>query len=228
MNIHSLVETIRRRPGMYLGSNSITPLMHFIDGYKFAQNELGKDKNSEIFPLDFWYFHEFVKVKLGFSSSVAGWCNLILQSCNGDEKKALEMFFTLYDEFEQIRPVKYWKAVLTAENIEYNNSCRHCYRMTGEDHEEREPIYDKPLFAYIIELDLVGKTAYLLVVETENSVEAEHWLYNSFEQAASSDCIPESAETYFGKIDNWAEFSEPPKFSKKVKKDGPQIQVTVF
>lgn len=231
MNIHNLIQTIRRRPGMFLGSLSIKPLMHFINGYKFAQNELGKNNDSEIFPLDFWFFHEFVKVKLGFSSSVPGWCNLILQSCNGDEKKALEMFFTLYDEFEQIRPVKYWKAVLTAENIEYNNSCRHCYRMTGTDinnHDEREPIYDKPLAVYITELELVGKTAYLLVTETENAIEAEHWFYNSFEQAASNDCIPESAETYFGKIDNWTEFPEPPEFSKKVKKESPQIQVTVF
>lgn len=213
---------------MYLGSNSITPLMHFINGYKFAQIELGNNNDREVFPLDFWYFHEFAKVKLGFSSSVPGWCNLILQSCDGDEKKALEMFFTLYDEFEQIRPVKYWKAILSAENIEYNNSCRHCYRVKGADHDEREPIYDKPLAAYITELDLVGKTAYLLVIETENSIEAEHWLYDSFEQAARNKAIPESAETYFGKIDNWTEFFEPPEFSKKVKNESSQIQVTAF
>lgn len=208
---------------MYLGSNSIKPLMHFIDGYKFAQIELGNNNDREVFPLDFWYFHEFVKVKLGFSSSVPGWCNLILQSCNGDEKKALEKFFVLYDEFEQLKPVKHWKAALTAENIAYNNGCRHCYRMTGENHDEREPIYDKPLAVCIIELDLVGKTAYLLVVETEKAIEAEHWLYNSFEQAARNPYIPESAETYFGKIENWTEFPEPPEFGSKIKSESSEI-----
>lgn len=213
---------------MFLGSNSITPLVHFINGYQFAKRETGESGNSELFPLDFRYFHEFVKVKLGFSSSVPGWRNLILETCEGDEKKALEMFFALYDEFEQIRPVKYWKAALTAENIEYNNNCRHCYKAKGANYDEREPIYDKPLAVYITELELVGKTAYLLVVETENAVEAEDWLYDSFEQAARNSCIPESAETYFGKIENWTEFPEPPEFSKKVKEESSQIQVNVF
>lgn len=213
---------------MFLGSNGITPLVHFINGYLFAKRESEDNKNSALFPLDFWYFHEFVKVKLGFSSSVPGWRNLILETCGGDEKKALEMFFALYDEFEQICPVKYWKAALTAENIEYNNNCRHCYRMVGADHNEREPIYDNPLAVYITELDLVGKTAYLLVIESENAIEAEHWLYDSFEQAARNRCIPESAETYFGKIDSWMEYPEPPEFFKKVKDEGSQIQAKVF
>lgn len=221
MSIHSLIETVRRRPGMFLGSNSITALMHFINGYRFAERETAgnSEKTSEprLFPLDFWFFHEFAKIKLGFHSSVAGWRNLILETCDGDEKKALEMFFTLFDEFEQIRPVRYWKAVLSAENIAYNDECQHCYKMEGTDNTKRKPIYDKPLAAYIIELDLTEKNGYLLVVETEKTIDPEHWLYESFEQAARNSCIPESAETYFGKINNWEELSDPPFFTKIIR-----------
>lgn len=232
MSVYDLIETVRVRPGMYLGSNSVTALMHFINGYRFAELEAAAKSEEHakptLFPLDFWYFHEFTKVKLGFSSSVAGWRNLILETCGGDEKKALEMFFTLFDEFEQIRPVRYWKAVLSAENIAYNDGCRHCYRMTGADHSERKPIYDKPLAAYIIELDLTGKTAYLLVIETENGIKPEHWLYSSFEQAAKNKAIPESAETYFGKIGNWTELSAPPEFGKILQAESLGIQVQKF
>lgn len=221
MSIYNLIETIRVRPGIYLGSNSITALMHFINGYRFAERET-EDFSSQapaptLFPLDFWYFHEFTKIKLGFSSSVPGWKNLILETCGGDEKKALETFFPMFDEFRNIRPVRYWKAVLTAENIAYNDGCEHCYRMTGTDHSAREPIYENPLAAYIIELDLTDKTAYLLAVETKADIRPEHWFYESFEQAARNRHIPESAETYFGKIENWQKRGEPPRFDKDIR-----------
>lgn len=219
MSVYDLIETIRVRPGMYLGSNSITALMNFIQGYLFAQREAvpPSDTQSSLFPLDFWYFHEFTKIKLGFSSSVPGWKNLILETCGGDEKKALEAFFPMFDEFGNIRPVRYWKAVLTAENIAYNDDCKHCYRMTGADHSIREPIYNKPLAAYIIELDLAEKNAFLLAVETEDDIRPEHFFYESFEQAAHNRYIPESAETYFGKIENWQKHNEPPSFDKNIR-----------
>lgn len=144
-----------------------------------------------------------------------GWRNLILEECGGDEKKALEMFFPLYDEFEQIRPTRYWKTVLTAENIAYNNDCQHCYRVPGyPDNLEREPIFDKPLTAYITELDLIGKTAYLLTIETEAAAEHEREFFRSFEDAAHGWGIHTGAENYFGKIDNWQEFNEPLHFDK--------------
>lgn len=207
---------------MYIGANSISALDFFLAGYRFAKWEAegfenhAKSPARSLFPLDFWYFHEFAKIKTGAHRSVPGWRNLILEACGGDEKKGLEMFFTLYDEFEQLRPIQYWKAVLTAENIAYNDDCRHCYRMKDPHGTERQPIYNKPLAAYIIELDLIGKTAYLLVVETEDTIEVEHWFYKSFEQAARNRCIPESAATYFGKIDDWQEFDEPPEFNKPI------------
>ena len=200
---------------MYLDSKSITALWHFIYGYQGAKSEMLKPEErtkTSPFPLDFWYFHEFVKVKLGAYSSVPGWRNIILEECGGDEAKGLEMFFSLYDEFERIRPTRYWKAVLTAENIAYNNDCQHCYRMTGENHTKKEPIFDKPLAAYITELDLTGKTAYLLVVETENSVKDEKEFFRTFEEAAHGWGVHSGAQTYFGKIDNWQEINELTEF----------------
>lgn len=222
MNIHDLVQKIRVRTPMYIGANSLSALHFFLNGYQFAKREAeGFDNHAKspaqpLFPLDFWYFHEFAKIKVGAHSSVPGWRNLILEACGGDEKKGLETFFTLYDEFERIRPVRYWKAVLTAENIAYNDDCQHCYKMKDVNSSERQPIYNKPLAAYIIELDLTEKTAYLLVVETEDTFEVEHWFYKSFEQAAANSAIPESAATYFGKIDDWQELDNLPEFNKPI------------
>lgn len=67
--IYGLIETVRIRPGMYLGSNSLTPLMHFINGYKFAQFEKceveGSDREYtyQLVPLDFKFFSEFTYLK---------------------------------------------------------------------------------------------------------------------------------------------------------------------
>lgn len=85
--------------------------------------------------------------------------------------------------------------------------------MCGADYSEKRPIFDKPLAAYVIKLTA---PAYLLAVETERDMRLGMFFYNSFEQAAGNRHIPESAETYFGKIDNWQEFPEPPSFSKKI------------
>ncbi|MDE7229385.1 MAG: hypothetical protein K2N56_02790 [Oscillospiraceae bacterium] len=223
MNIHDLVQRIRVRTPMYIGANSISALHFFLNGYNFAkweaegfENHAKNDPAYSLFPLDFWYFHEFAKIKVGAYSSVPGWRNLILKACGGDEKKGLETFFTMYDEFEQLSPVRYWKAVLTAENIAYNDDCQHCYRMSGTDETKREPVYTKPLAAYIIELDLTGKTAFLLVVETEETIEVKNEFYESFEQAAQNQNSYDGAATYFGKIDNWQELDEPPEFNKPI------------
>ncbi|GIP43636.1 hypothetical protein J45TS6_20950 [Paenibacillus sp. J45TS6] len=47
-------------------------------------------------------FHEFVKVKLGYSESTSGWYNMIFEK-NDDEEKSFDVFFQLYDEFNNLK-----------------------------------------------------------------------------------------------------------------------------
>ena len=49
MSIHSVINCIRKRPGMYLGGNSITALSHFLNGYTIAESDLGFDFQKELF-----------------------------------------------------------------------------------------------------------------------------------------------------------------------------------
>ena len=106
MGISDMIDTIRRRPGLFLGSDSITALWHFLDGYQAAEREYALCWREELFPLPFRYFHEYTGYRL-HGSSVMGWCQLILNACNGEEKTALQNFFEFYDEFMQIPVERY-------------------------------------------------------------------------------------------------------------------------
>lgn len=198
-DIYNVIETIRKRPGMYLGSNSITALMHFLDGYRFAERVYDVNWRNELFPLNFDYMHEFVNVKLKCSNN-AGWCHNILEVCNGNEAMALNHFFELYDEFVQVRMKRYWKTILTEKNIEWNNSMEHGGSMRADI---KTLWFKNPLAVYVIELTI---PAYILLVETTETICLEREFFSSAEEAKRTASIPFSAEVYFGKIDSWEEY----------------------
>lgn len=197
MAIDDMINTIRKRPGLFLGNNSITALWHFLNGYQAAERDFGVDWKGELFPLRFKYMSEFINIRLECHNNL-GWCSHILTFCNGDEKKALDMFFDLYDEYKQIGMKKYWKAVLSEENIQWNNSMEHGVSMKNN---EKGPMFVDPVAVYVIELTI---SAYILAVETLNYIKLEPRFFQSLESAKSG-TIPFSAQTYFGKIDSWEE-----------------------
>ena len=171
---YELIEMIRVRPGMYLGSNSITALMTFLQGYQFALHEFRVFDDAcrdNLFPLDFCF-----------------------------------KFFELFDEFKKIRAERCWRAILSAENIAYNNSMEHGYALLGD---EKQPIYDNPVCAYVIKLTI---PAYLLAVETNAELRIERQFYHTFEHAVGYNHFRGSAEEYFGKIDGWTEVPDIDKF----------------
>ncbi len=98
-NIYELINLIRPRLGMYIGENTITAMRSFLFGYGFAL-EVHKIKRESEEP-DFALFHDFVANKYNEESSTAGWCNLILKHNENDQKKSLEVFFNLVEEFRQ-------------------------------------------------------------------------------------------------------------------------------
>ena len=59
MNTHNLIEKIRKCPAMYLGSESITALYHFLNGYHMAEYDNGivSEPRKKLFPLDFYFMH---------------------------------------------------------------------------------------------------------------------------------------------------------------------------
>lgn len=197
MAIDNVINTIRKRPGMFLGNNSITALWHFLDGYRAAEMDLGVCWKGELFPLRFKYMSEFTNIRLDCHNNL-GWCNHILSFCNGDEKRALDMFFDLYDEYKQIGMRRYWKAVLSEKNIQWSNSMDYSVSMRNN---KKEPMFADPVAVYVIELTI---SAYILAVETLNHIQLGSQFYQSLESAKSG-TIPFSAQTYFGKIDSWEE-----------------------
>lgn len=214
MGISDMIDTIRRRPGMFLGSNSITALWHFLDGYQAAEREYALCRREELFPLPFRYFHEYTGYRLQ-GSSVMGWRLLILNACNGEEETALQKFFDFYDEFRQVKMKRYWKAVLSEENIAWNDQMKGVCRCSLPDNSVlgppyaigdltvREPVYCNPLAVYVIELTI---PVCILAVETAADIRLEIQFFVSPEKAKGDGLFPEGAEIYFGHIDSWEEF----------------------
>lgn len=201
MGISDAIDTIRKRPGMYLGSKSITALSHFLNGYQFAQQDYGVGGVERLFPLNFKFMHEFTKIQLCKDDNL-GWCNHILNACDGDEEKALDKFWELYDEFKEVKMKKCWKAILSEDNIQYNDSMKYTYAMRMDG---KEAIFNNPRAVYLIELTI---PAFMLIVETVDGIQPVLQFFSSLEQAKGSSKIPTGAEQYFGKINLWKEVTE--------------------
>ena len=95
-NIYEIIDLVRLRPQMYIGENKLSTLTSFLAGVHFA---LGINGVKE-FP-EFNKFHAWVREeKFKLNPLSVGYCKTILGQTNGDEKKGLEMFFELIDEFK--------------------------------------------------------------------------------------------------------------------------------
>lgn len=214
MDVSNRIDMIRRRPGMFIGGNSITALWYYLNGYLAAERDNTTYREEGLFPLPFRYMSSYTEHRLHVHDN-RGWYYLILNFCDGVEDIALQKFFELYDGFRRVRMKRYWKAVLTQDNIAWNNqmkracSCSVQPGYTGfgvggriDDMTVREPIYHNPLAVYVIELTIF---AYILAIETDSSIQLEWRFFSSPELAMGDKLFPEGAEVYFGPIDSWEE-----------------------
>ena len=95
-NLYQHLDQIKPRPALYLGRLSISKLDSYINGYQAACSFKGIEE--QLTPR--WaLFHEFAKRKTNFYESTGGWCYMILSHCEGDEERAIELFFEYFDEF---------------------------------------------------------------------------------------------------------------------------------
>lgn len=74
--IPSLLEQIKKRPGMFLGSKSLTGLYHFLNGYAVACSD-NNFKNILDIPRS---FHDWCAYRTHFTESTSGWRNYDLRS----------------------------------------------------------------------------------------------------------------------------------------------------
>ncbi|MEP1305938.1 MAG: hypothetical protein ABJK11_16225 [Balneola sp.] len=139
-NIFELIELIKKRPGLYIADSNITSIQNFIYGYDLACL-VNNIEHKNVFPL-FWYFHEWIKEKYNWSSSTAGWKNIILQENNNDEIKSLDVFFAQIEEFKKLHPISIEYIELTKENLEFNNS-ENCKMKT---YNPKTKLFDLPIY----------------------------------------------------------------------------------
>ena len=96
MEIFELLDKIRNRPGLYLGTNSIERLAAFLNGYYFCRKsfEFPSSKQDQI-----WFaFQKWVQKKYSIRTSQS-WSQIIL-FFSIDESEALENFFRHLEEFK--------------------------------------------------------------------------------------------------------------------------------
>jgi hypothetical protein len=98
----SVLDRLRKHPGLYLGECSLTALWHFISGYgqALATHAIPYESDPLALPRD---FHDWVAYRLHFKESTSGWRNMILGRV-GSEKEGLDQFFTLLEEYNARKP----------------------------------------------------------------------------------------------------------------------------
>ena len=95
IQLYDLLQNIKEKPGMYLGSASVTDLFIFLCGYKCACREMGLPLSEQ--EKEFREFQPWLQEKFKISTS-ASWAKIImLYSTN--ESYGLELFFKLLAEF---------------------------------------------------------------------------------------------------------------------------------
>ncbi|KJD39619.1 hypothetical protein [Paenibacillus polymyxa] len=167
----SVMNLIKEKPGMYLGKKSFTMLYGFITGFSYAEEDNKLEDHSTLFPLPFWFFHEFVKVKLGYYESTSGWYNMIFEKNNYDEDFSVDVFFQLYDEFNNLKIQSCISAILSEENKHFHiHDPSTPKRLTGSD-ENGNPLYE-PYFSdpeQIFLIKMPNGLGYLRVITTKKT-----------------------------------------------------------
>jgi hypothetical protein len=95
-DLYDILDKMRERPAMYLGSSSITKLESYINGFFQGLNGETQEKPS------FDGFNDFID-NYYQNFDVAGWRNKILANHYGNEEEAILKFYELLDEFRLIK-----------------------------------------------------------------------------------------------------------------------------
>jgi hypothetical protein len=109
-NLKGYFDVLRQRPGMFLGTNTISKLHDHLQGYQMAYwfNEIENSVDRNFFD----NFNEFVYRYYGVITN-DNWKGVILEQSFGNEQTALKTFFELFDLFiDNAKPTDTKKIVL--------------------------------------------------------------------------------------------------------------------
>ncbi len=99
-DIYKMLNVIRQRPGLYVGTLSLSSLWHYLNGYRSALLD-NKIAYREVGPWNNIPFDNWIRKHLDLPYNCNGWANNILKQCNVEEAKALNMFLELVELFRQ-------------------------------------------------------------------------------------------------------------------------------
>ncbi|MEM1242150.1 MAG: hypothetical protein AAGI45_20135 [Cyanobacteria bacterium P01_H01_bin.26] len=94
-SFNDLLNQIHQKPGIYIGSPSVSGLYLFLCGYGFARQEQGLAITAE--EKAFEQFQPWVQERFRIRASVS-WAKIILLH-SVDERGAFELFYKLWNEF---------------------------------------------------------------------------------------------------------------------------------
>ncbi len=94
--LYEFLGSIKKRPGMYLGTPSITRLDMLLRGYILARREAGLDPTEE--EIEFEGFQKWIQEKYAINSGKS-WSKIIL-FYSIDDYEALQRFFELFEEYQ--------------------------------------------------------------------------------------------------------------------------------
>ncbi len=95
MNAFEILDIIRRRPAYV--DKSLTLLRSFLMGFEMGIQSCGVQESTlgEMRPFSIW-----VAKELGFRGYSKGWCKMIRESTDSEER-AFEYFFELLDKYKK-------------------------------------------------------------------------------------------------------------------------------
>ncbi|GAA6622624.1 hypothetical protein [Scytonema sp. NUACC26] len=94
-DFYELLGRIKKRPGMFLGTASITRADMYLRGYILARREVGLAPTEQ--EREFEGFQSWIRERYGIKSNQS-WAKIIL-FYSMDEHEALERFFELFEEY---------------------------------------------------------------------------------------------------------------------------------
>lgn len=97
MDIFEKLQDIKKRPGMYLGRNSLELLKAYMDGWVSACQELDCSLDLLFFSDFQIYIQDYYKVVIDQS-----WANII-RFYSIDDREALDLFYVHLEKFTNIR-----------------------------------------------------------------------------------------------------------------------------
>lgn len=95
-HIYEFLQSVRKRPQMYIGEKSMTKLWIFLDGFYSGMTLGNRFDTKKFFSRE---FREWVNQKVKIEDSYS-WMSNILRKANNNEEQAYDLFFTLLEEYK--------------------------------------------------------------------------------------------------------------------------------